>query len=127
MKLISQVLIVAAGGAIGTTLRMLVYYLTERQLPHFLPFGTIFVNIIGSLFIGILWAVFEKSGLSPTLRAFVFIGVLGGFTTFSSFSLDSFNILSQGKFQIFLLYFGLNNLLGIGACFLGYYSLKMFH
>lgn len=126
MKFPAQILFLALGGGIGTLLRVLVYYFAEKYITNTLPYGTILVNIAGSLLIGLLWGIFQQNGIPPTLKAFVFIGVLGGFTTFSSFALDSFNILQQGKFLLFAAYFVLNNVLGISACFIGYYTSKSF-
>lgn len=126
IKFTGQMLVLALGGGIGTLLRVLIYYFAEKQLSNDMPYGTILVNVIGSLVIGLLWGVFEKNGIPPTVKAFMFIGVLGGFTTFSTFALDSFNILQQGKILLFGFYFLLNNALAISACFIGYYITKLF-
>jgi CrcB protein len=126
IKFTGQMLVLALGGGIGTLLRVLIYYFAEKQLSNEMPYGTILVNVIGSLVIGLLWGIFEKNGVPPTVKAFMFIGILGGFTTFTTFALDSFNILQQGKIMVFGIYFILNNFLGISACFIGYYITKFF-
>jgi len=93
----SQVLAIAAGGALGSVLRYgmstWVYALTGRGFPY----GTLVVNVLGCLAMGILFVLFiERMGTSAVWRAGLLIGVLGGFTTFSTFSIETFNLIEQG-------------------------------
>jgi CrcB protein len=88
------------GGAIGTGLRMwLSGVLTARFGEHF-PVGVLVVNVLGSFVIGLVAALTAPDGATPApllLRQIVMIGVLGGFTTFSSFSLQTLGLLSSGE------------------------------
>ncbi len=96
-----QFLIVAAGGAIGSTLR---YSVALMALSKTFPASTLFINIIGSFIIGILAAMLLKNTIDSTLWKFLAIGICGGFTTFSAFSLEAFNMLQQQLYTNFLLY-----------------------
>jgi CrcB protein len=90
---------VGIGGAIGSMLRHGVNVAMTRVAPHVaLPYATFTVNIIGCFVIGLLSGLIASARLamSPEMRAFVFVGVLGGFTTFSSFGLDTLILLQTG-------------------------------
>lgn len=91
--------------------------------------GTLCVNLAGYSIIGILWAFCYSFDFSPNLRTFLFGGLLGGFTTFSSFSLETMNLLNLGKVHSALFYIIGTNLGGIiavfGGFFLAKYSLHM--
>ena len=92
----NHVLIVAAGGAIGAALRHLCGTAFLRLFGPAYPWGTLFVNVLGSLIMGlfIAWLV-KRSGTSNEIRLFVATGILGGFTTFSAFSLDVANLVEK--------------------------------
>jgi CrcB protein len=77
------------------------------------PMGTFIVNMTGCFLIGILAALFEKWLLPPNLRLFVFVGFLGGFTTFSSFGLESFNLAKEMEIRYLLFNVLGSNILGI--------------
>ncbi|MBB4120395.1 fluoride efflux transporter CrcB [Martelella radicis] len=96
-NILSHALIVAAGGALGSVGRYLVGVFAIRLWgPHF-PWGTFVVNIVGSLMIGILVeAVARALNQSADMRMFIVTGFLGGFTTFSSFSLDAMTMIERG-------------------------------
>jgi CrcB protein len=117
----SQLLLLAAGGSIGTILRFLVYQLADKYLNKHLPWGTLLVNLFGSLAIGLLWGYLDRSAVSPAVRLFIFVGLLGSFTTFSAFAYDSFYLLNQQAFKLFFINLMLNNVLGILLCGGGYY------
>lgn len=95
-----NLLLIALGGAIGSVLRYLtangIYLLLGR---HF-PYGTLTVNIIGSWLMGLLTIVLLErfTNFSGELRSLLLIGLLGGYTTFSSFSIETLNLISQGQF-----------------------------
>jgi fluoride exporter len=93
-------IVVAVGGAFGSVARLLLSRCIQFVVPYEgLPWGIITVNIVGCFLIGILYAVFQHHLLlSPLWRVGLIVGVLGGFTTFSSFSLDTFHFLLQGEF-----------------------------
>ena len=101
-------LAVALGGAIGSMGR---YWLTVsmvRYPPHWLPVGTISVNVIGSFIIGVVWTYLQQRNESEFIRLFVAVGVLGGFTTFSTFSLETVYFLSEGDIGRALLNIAMN-------------------
>lgn len=94
-----HLLYVALGGAIGASGRHLVNLVTLRLFGHGFPVGTFLVNIIGSLLMGILIAFLLRKGASaePEWRLFLATGILGGFTTFSAFSLDAVLLWERGE------------------------------
>ena len=98
-------LAVAAGGALGSMARHGVNILFATVFGRAVPYATASVNLIGSLTIGLLAALIASGRLqlSPELRTFVFVGILGGFTTFSSFMLDTL-VLGQGGDQAIALW-----------------------
>ena len=91
-------LLVALGGAIGASLRHLTGIFALRLLGAGFPWATLFVNVLGSLIMGVFiaWLV-KRFGGSNELRLFVATGILGGFTTFSAFSLDVANLVERGE------------------------------
>jgi CrcB protein len=122
-----NVLLVAAGGALGAVLRYLVAFSTQSfkdRLP--LPLGTLLVNVIGCLLIGIL-ATLAESGkvITPEGRNFVIVGVLGAFTTFSTFGYESITLLDQGHMLRFLGNMAAQLVLGFGAVWLGINLVKI--
>lgn len=114
---------VLLGGGIGSVLRFLTVSGVQRLYPDY-PAGTWCVNIIGSFIIGIVWALCSIFDLSPNLRTFLLVGLLGGFTTFSSFSLETMNLLNAGKIQSALAYIACTNVVGIVAVFAGFFLTK---
>ncbi len=94
-------IIVAVGAGIGGDLRYWISSLTYKLLPIYFPFGTLTVNLIGSFLLGILIFGFdEKDLLNPTLKLFLGIGFCGGFTTFSTFSLETFNLIRDSEYLL---------------------------
>jgi len=93
----TQVLAIAAGGAVGALLRYWTSIAVHSRLGMAFPYGTLAVNILGSLLMGFLyiWLV-ERMAAGPALRAFLLIGVLGAFTTFSTFSMETVNLMEAG-------------------------------
>ncbi len=116
----TKIILLAAGGAIGTLLRYTLSGLTYKVLDGTFPWGTLLVNLAGSFAIGLLWGFFEIENLSPNIRNFIFIGVLGGFTTFSTFTLESFNLFRDGEIKLVLLNLLASNILGIALVFIGF-------
>lgn len=113
-------LAVAAGGALGAVARHLTGLAALRLLgPHF-PWGTLTVNILGSFLMGALIGALALRGhASPLLRAFLAVGVLGGFTTFSSFSLDAVTLIERRAHLAALGYVLASVLLSIAALIAG--------
>ncbi|MGF9691262.1 fluoride efflux transporter CrcB [Rhizobium sp. 0TCS1.26] len=93
-----NVLLVAAGGAFGSVCRYLTGLLMTRLLGPAFPWGTLTVNLVGSLAIGFLTElVATRLNASAEMRLLIVVGVLGGFTTFSSFSLDTVALVERGQ------------------------------
>jgi CrcB protein len=90
-----------AGGGIGASLRYALSVWVDQRMVSSFPWGTLLVNLIGSFLIGVLVSVFEQRGLtSPALRLFWITGVLGAFTTFSTFSLETTHLLEAGRLYL---------------------------
>lgn len=114
-----KVLLLITGGAIGTALRYGVSTWVQRSMLHSFPFGILSVNVIGSFLIGFCWSISEVCNLSANTRIFIFTGLFGGFTTFSSFALDTMSLLKTGEYKLAFLNILASNLLGLLAVFLG--------
>ncbi|HSG68199.1 MAG TPA: fluoride efflux transporter CrcB [Bacteroidales bacterium] len=114
-----KILLLLAGGGIGTVARYVVSDYTHKYYLGSFPLGTLAVNMLGSLIIGILWGLFEPENMSHGLRAFLFIGILGGFTTFSSYALESYNMIRDGDIKMAMLNVMANNVLAIGMVLIG--------
>lgn len=117
----TNILLVGAGGFIGSVLRYLVSGWVQ-QLANRLdfPYGTLVVNVLGCFIIGLLAQFGDKYGaFSNESRAFLVIGVLGGFTTFSSFSNDTVNLVRQDYVVNAIANVGANVMLGLLAVWLG--------
>ncbi len=89
---------IALGGAIGALMRAGISISAVRLASEHFPDGTLLVNIIGSLAIGMLWAFHEKAPFTENTNAFVFVGFLGAFTTFSTYSLHSMRLIQEGRY-----------------------------
>jgi len=117
---LQTIIAVASGGAVGATARMLINGFVNARVPHTLPFGTLTVNLAGSLIIGMLFAYFHlNTHLSPHLKTFLITGILGALTTYSTFAIESFFLLESGKYlyafaNMALNLFGTVTLAGIG-------------
>lgn len=111
---------VALGGAIGASLRYLSNVSAMRIFGPGFPYGTIFVNILGSFVMGVLVVVLSKKG-GNHLAPFLMTGILGGFTTFSAFSLDSFTLWERGDITTALAYVAGTLILSLGALAAGIY------
>lgn len=118
-----SLLIAGAGGFVGTMMRYLLNNLIYKTLEYpTYPFGTLTINVLGCFFIGFVASLAEsRLALTPDVRTFIQIGILGGFTTFSTFGYETFNLIRDGQF---LLGFGnifLQVFVGLFAVWLGYY------
>ncbi|MBB4953430.1 CrcB protein [Agrobacterium vitis] len=111
---------VVIGGGLGSLLRYLVGLATIRLLGPLLPWGTFAVNILGSFCIGLLTELIaRKLNASADVRIFLVTGVLGGFTTFSSFALDAVSLAERGDLMWSMIYVLATVGLGIIAVFVG--------
>jgi CrcB protein len=123
---LSLYVFVALGGATGASLRFYVYQLVLNWLGKGFPFATLLVNIVGSLIMGLLYALIEEGILSVGVhRTLIGIGLLGAFTTFSTFSLDTFLLIQQGDLLKAMLNVLLNVCLCVLAAGLGIYIISI--
>lgn len=116
-------LLVGLGGGLGSLLRYGAGGLVQRHLPFgaAFPAGTLVVNALGSLAIGLLGGLAESRGLfGPAARQALFLGLLGGFTTFSSFSFETLQLARAGQWLLAGLNVGAQLALGLGAVWLGW-------
>jgi len=114
---------VVLGGAVGTAARHALNLATTRLISTPVPWATAAVNMIGSLVIGVLAGAIaaERLSMSPWVRTFLFVGILGGFTTFSSFMLDSLTLMHTGAPMKAGLNLAGQLALGVALTFGGYY------
>lgn len=91
-----NILYIAAGGALGAVMRYLVSTGVHAVLGRGFPYGTLSVNVLGSFMMGFLFIfLIERSSLGPEWRAMILIGFLGAFTTFSTFSIETLNLMEN--------------------------------
>ena len=119
-------MIVGAGGFIGSALRFVISGWSQRlAVASVFPYGTLVVNVLGCLLIGILGGLAEyRQVLEPGQRLFLMIGVLGGFTTFSTFAFESISLLQDAELLKAMANTGLQVILGFAAAFAGFVGVK---
>ena len=115
-------LLVGIGGAAGAMARYGAGVVTNRLIGPPVPYATAMVNILGCAVIGLLAGAADGGHvrMSPEARLFVFVGILGGFTTFSSFGLETLNLFIEGRISHALLNVAVQVGLGLAAVFVGY-------
>ncbi len=121
-KELTKLAIIASGGAVGTVFRYVLSYLFQRLLKGMFPWGTLLVNLSGALVLGFLWGISEVTNISLNMRTFLFIGVLGAYTTFSTFCLENFSLLRNGEYSSALINVLASNIAGVLFVFLGYFA-----
>lgn len=118
--------LVFLGGGIGATARYGLQGVVYRITGAAFPYGTLVVNVMGSFLIGFLMSFFEERFIvNPSLRIFLTIGILGGFTTFSSFSYETIAMLRDGSYAAAVGNITLSILLCLGATWLGIMAGKL--
>ena len=126
--MIYQIAAVAVGGALGSVARFLAGQTVASAWPRHSYLGTLTINLLGCFAIGYLAAFFlTRADLPLALRSGLIVGVLGGFTTFSSFSLDSLRLLESGRLFEALSYLALSVGGGLLACWAGLQLAKICH
>ncbi|MEZ2127424.1 MULTISPECIES: fluoride efflux transporter CrcB [unclassified Sinorhizobium] len=116
----TQALLVASGGAVGSVLRYYVGVWALRLLGPVFPWGTLAVNVAGCFVIGLLAELItRKFGASTELRLLLITGFLGGFTTFSAFSLDALSLFESGRAGLSAIYIAASICLSLAAVFAG--------
>jgi len=121
-----NIISVFIGGGLGALSRYIcVQHISNKFIPNF-PLGTLFVNSIGSLIIGFLYKTFETYVVPIELRLFLITGFLGGYTTFSTYSLETVQFLINGNYKQALFNILLNNILCISFVVFGILLSKAF-
>ena len=123
-----NILLVGLGGSVGAIGRYLLGgYVHQISGQHWFPYGTLSVNLIGCLFIGLVMGLIETKGiLSPEARVFILVGVLGSFTTFSTFGYESVELLRESRELSALINIGAHVLLGLLGVWIGLQIAKVF-
>lgn len=109
-----------AGGALGTVMRYQLSTWLQNTMLSVFPYGILAVNVLGSFLIGLCWSLSDTVNYSSNFKLFLFTGLFGGFTTFSSFTLDTLILLKDGDYKTAFSYILVSNLAGFTAVFLGY-------
>ena len=118
--MIKNILLVGLGGGIGSILRFLFQRWAYAIYPHHFPWGTLLVNITGCFIIGLFWGMsFKSFDLNESWKLFLMIGICGGFTTFSAFTLEGIGLLREHRMFLFLVYVTASVAAGLAATYLG--------
>lgn len=122
-----NILAVGFGGFFGASFRYILALSSQAKFPESaFPYGTLTVNLLGCLLIGFLAGLFEmKSWGHPQLRLFLFVGLLGGFTTFSTFTHESFLLWENGKIFFSLMNMGVQIFAGLFLVWIGYMLIRL--
>ncbi|MGI9534184.1 MAG: fluoride efflux transporter CrcB [Thermodesulfobacteriota bacterium] len=114
-----NIILISIGGAVGALSRYTLTNLISREFQSNFPLGTLGVNLLGCFIIGIAWQFSEHFAIAKNVRLFFFVGLLGAFTTFSTFGLESLHLFKDGEVKSAVLNIFLNNILGIILVLLG--------
>jgi CrcB protein len=113
---IYKLFIIGLGGFIGSIARYVTAKLVDERLNSLFPYGTLMVNVVGSFLLGLIYMLaLRKAGLTENGRLFLGVGFCGGFTTFSAFALENFNLLQQKFLGISVLYVAISVVAGLLA------------
>lgn len=117
-------LLIGTGSFIGGVFRYILAQFIQTKFLSTFPYGTLGINIIGSFAIGLIFALSEKTNMTPEMRLFLATGICGGFTTFSAFTNETFSMFRDGQLFYASAYITSSVLFGVLATFFGYSLLK---
>lgn len=120
------ILAVGLGSFLGGISRYLITVFIQNKFLSTFPFGTMFVNILGCFLIGTIYAMSDKGNVSPVWRMFLATGIMGGFTTFSSFSNETVSMLRDSEYFPAFSYVAISVVVGLAATFAGISVIKYF-
>lgn len=120
-----SLLAVAFGGAVGAVLRYLTTMVVLRLGSGAAPWGTLFVNVIGAMALGFIVRYFAPSNISPTIFLALTVGLCGGYTTFSTFTLDMYSLFERGEVGRGMMYAVASVTLSYGAFAIGHIAGRM--
>jgi CrcB protein len=120
-----HLILIALGGMTGALARYGLSRFVQLSVNQIFPWGTLFVNLSGSLAIGVFFELFDRAMIPSDLRSFITIGFLGAYTTFSTYSLETINLLREGEIRLCLINVVLSNVLGLMLVVLGMYAAKL--
>jgi CrcB protein len=125
--MLKTLFIIGSGSFFGGIARYLTSKIVQNSIVSAFPFGTMVVNLLGCLLIGLIFGISERTNLiNDEWRIFLTVGFCGGFTTFSAFANENVTLLKDGNFLYFALYTGLSVFLGLVAVFIGNAITKLF-
>lgn len=125
--MLKTLLIVGAGSFTGGVLRYLVSKLLQNIGSQSFPISTFLVNLIGCFAIGLFYGLFERNNLmNPDVRLFLTVGLCGGFTTFSTFINESYQLIKEDNFLYLFAYTSFSLLGGLLVLYIGYTVIRMF-
>lgn len=119
-------LLVGIGSFIGGILRYLLSISIQTKFAGVFPLGTLTVNILGCLLIGVFLGLSEKIIISQDIKFLVATGLLGGFTTFSAFSVETFTLIRLGHTGLAATYVSASIIIGLAATFIGFLLIRLF-
>jgi CrcB protein len=118
--MLKTLLLIGSGSFLGGIARYLTSRVVQNSFASAFPFGTMAVNLLGCLLIGLIFGISERTNMiNDEWRIFLTVGFCGGFTTFSTFANENMTLLRDGNFFYFALYTGLSVFLGLVAVFFG--------
>lgn len=117
----TNVILIFLGGGIGSVLRYLSNAFVRNQTGNDFPYGILAINVIGSFLIGLTYSLIKKYEFASSdhIASFIMVGILGGFTTFSAFSLDVITMFNDGKAPAALIYVASSVIFSLLAAYLG--------
>jgi len=123
---LQKVICVGIGGFIGASMRYLISIQSSKLLNSSIPLGTLIANVLGGFLIGVIMEISMSTDLiSPNLKLFLTTGIMGGLTTFSTFSYETINLLSDGKYLLGIGNVFVNLILSLGGVVIGTSICKM--